>query len=182
MSYTEIYKFNENKDIELIGETPNSFRGAMAIWTLLEERYLPSLPPLAWSWGTDKEEKYHSRTLPSFDGEDKMQEIWNLFEDERLSEQERLVLGTTFDYVVIRSIHIPKVIESFRSFEDEGRTTLKEQADIIEKAFNEGDITAICWNQTSVNSDAWEGDYDEESDECTVYNLDRYSKHQFLFT
>ena len=39
MSYTEIYGLT-NDSVVCIGETKNSWRGAVAVWTMLEKKYL----------------------------------------------------------------------------------------------------------------------------------------------
>ena len=45
MSYTEIYAVNKNGDVEEYEDIQNAWRGAMAVWNILEERYLPPFRP-----------------------------------------------------------------------------------------------------------------------------------------
>ena len=148
MSYTEIYKFKSDGYAEMVDETKNAFRGCMAIWSHLETKYLPKYQP---SWARSNDDTNYSRTS-NFDSS--IKEIWNLYDDERLSPEEKLVLRSTFDNVIVNRENVHYIIDSFRSFD--GETSLKEQADIIEKLLNEDeDFIAIGWNQTSVNVDAW---------------------------
>jgi hypothetical protein len=179
MSSTEIYGLTKNRAME-IGEARNSFRGAMLVWKTLEEKYLPSFPKPVWMPSDSKE--YVSRTsmmmMPNA-----MKEVWDLIDSDKLSFNEKIVLGTTYDNVLVKAENISRVIDAFNSFE--GDTTLKEQADIISqtiKNITEQDepIVAIGWNQTSVNESPW-SDYSEEEDEDIGYNLETGDKHWFLF-
>ncbi len=173
MSYTEIYKFNKEGQAEMIGEVKNAFRGAMAVWTILEKKYLPKYVP-SWAFDLDKE---YSR-MGTFDRGGAAQ-IWNLVDDSRLSEAEKIVLSSTFDNVVVMVADIPKLVAAFRAFE--GDTSLAEQADLIEGAT---DLIAIAWNQTSVNGDAWQSDTSviEDDDEFyPPYNILKENKHWDLF-
>ena len=185
MSCTEIFGLKKNT-VEYIGETRNSWRGAMAVWIFLEKKYLPKYVP-DWARTLDKEDQEYSRT--SFEislssameqKDNPMEEIWDLFKSPKLTKSERIVLGSTFDNVLAKVESIDKVLQAFREFE--GDTTLKEQADIIEQAIKEDpEIVAIGWNQTSVNGDTWASDsYDEEKEEPIGYNLETGTRHWFL--
>lgn len=175
MSYTEIFKFKKDGNAAHLGEVRNAFRGAMAIWVHLEKKYLPPYRP-EWAkfWGDD--ERSYSRV--SSINNDEMQKIWDLVRDERLSESERISLVSTFDNLVVNREHIPTVVNCFREFEAE--TSLKEQADIIELAYeNDPDLIAIGWNQNSVNGDTWmnKGGRNEETDEEIPYNILTMNDH-----
>ena len=179
MSYTEIYKFKKDGNAERFAEVKNAFRGAMAIWINVEKRYLPKYIP-TWAMGDTSRE--YSRTSDIMGGG--VKEIWALFYDDKISEIDKIVLGSSFDNVVVMKEDIPKLIESFRNFE--GESSLKEQADLIEDAYNnDDDLLAIAWNQTSVNGDAWESDetgLDEDGYEYYLpYNLLKDERHWNLF-
>lgn len=181
MSYTELFLFNQSGDAEGFADIRNSHRGAMAVWLALERKYLPSLPIPAYAGFFEMDGKpydYHSRTMPS-NHEDAMKDIWELANDDRLSDAEQIALATTFDRVVVKAENVGRVVTAFREFE--GETSLKEQADAIEGAMASGTIRAIAWNQTSVNGGAWEADYNEETDDYDPYNLDTGGNHWFLF-
>ena len=175
MSCTEIYGIKKNT-VECIGETRNSWHGAMAVWVFLEKKYLPKYVP---DWAFDVNQEY-SRTSAMGQADGPIKEIWDLFKSPKVTESERIVLGSTFDNVLAKVESIDKVLQAFREFK--GETTLKEQADIIEQAIKEDpEIVAIGWNQTSVNGDTWASDsYDEEKEEPVWYNLETGTRHWFL--
>jgi hypothetical protein len=87
---------------------------------------------------------------------------------------------STFDNALAKVESIDKLLSAFRNFE--GETSLKEQADIIEKAIKDNlNIVAIGWNQTSVNGDTWANcNYNEQEGEHFGYNLETGNKHWFL--
>lgn len=174
MSYTEIFGFNKNGDAYSIGEIRNAFRGAMAVWTIIEKKYLPPWKPL---WAMTIESDY-SR-VSDMSGES-MEEIWSLFKSDKVTEIDRIVLGSTFDNVIVMKKDISKVLECFRAFE--GESSLKEQADLIVDHLIDHDPEAIAWNGTSVNSDNWcnYGGQDED-DEPIPYNLNTGDRHWDLF-
>ncbi|MDD3029850.1 MAG: hypothetical protein PHS57_06195 [Alphaproteobacteria bacterium] len=166
MSYTEIYGFNSRGECEWMAEIRNAWRGAMAVWQDLEKRYLTPV-------------RYGTRLL-SFRN-DTSKEVWELFYDPRLSETERIVMGTTLDNVLVRASDATRILEAFRAYP--GETNLKKQADAIEQLCADGDCTAIGWNQTSVSGDTWAnaGGFDEEKDESIPYNFLTMDKHWWLF-
>lgn len=177
MSYTEIYKFNKKGKAEELGEVHNAFRGGMLVWKTLEERHLTSLPIPSWSF---HDTKYWSRTS-QMDGGESMKEIWGLFNNDKLSIEEKIVLGSTFDNVLIRKENIPRTLEAFRMFES--GTSLSLQADIIETILENDDVIAIGFNQTSVVGDTWLnfGGLDEDSGEYLPYDINTGKRHWYLF-
>jgi hypothetical protein len=178
MSHTEIYAFGpDGKPYDTHVDIKNPFRGAMAIWNILEERYLPSLPKPSWEFGAGP--KYYSRTIIAMMGIDKMDEIWQLVNDERLSRTEKIVLASTLDKVLVKGEDIPELLTAFREFD--GDTNLPAQADGIEILLKEYDVTAIGFNQTSVNSCRWVNYEMGEDEEFTPYNYLECSDHWWLF-
>lgn len=178
MSYTEIYKFKKNGNAESLADVRNSWRGAMAIWNILDIRYLPPyIPEWAKSLAEQKDRYYRSG---DFDGE-ALKEVWALFDREDILLVDRIALGTTFDNVIVMREDIPKVISAFESFV--GETSLPEQAAILTNALKNDDLIAIGWNQTSVNGDTWTniGGYDEENEEYLPYNILTMTEHWNLF-
>lgn len=194
MSCTEIYVFKQDGNAELYGEVRNAWRGGMAVWHEMEARYLPPYIPnyvKICNW-------YHSGmdysdivlklgytptrcAAPDFSGGDPMNDIWQLYGSDKVSEKDQIVLATTFDGCLVRKEDIPKVIDAFNSFG--GETSLPEQAEILQKAFDDPEIIAVGWNQTSVNGDTWSniGGYDEEEDEYLPYNCLTMKDHWWLF-
>lgn len=187
MSCTEIYGFNKEGNAYLYAEVKNSFRSGIAVWRRLEKKYLPAyLPPYAKEMGFTNAEDYNrqfdvdSSRVFSMSNPDAMREIWNLQDDKNVSVLDKICLHTTFDNCLIHKEDIPRIVEAFRAFD--GETSLPEQADILEKMFNDDNCIAVGWNQTSVNADTWSNyDYDEENDVLIPYNCITGTKHYWLF-
>lgn len=165
MSYTEIVGFNKEGDAYSQADIHNAFRGAMAIWRAMEEKYLTVGRFSRCVMGNEKD----------------MREIWDLTGSDKVSENDKICLASTFDNVVVKKKDFQKVITAFREFDAE--TSLKEQADVLEEMLADEDCIAVAWNQTSVNENTWlsGGGYDEEKDEYIPYNLNSGEKHFYLF-
>ena len=147
----------------------------MAVWLHLEKKYLPSLKPERYH----QKDQYVTRFSPTVE-ENKLKEFWDLYKDERLSENEVITLLSTYDKVVIAKNRIEKLLEAYRSFE--GDTNLPEQAKMIEKHYKANDdLIAIAFNQTSVAGDNWfNWGYDEENDQPIPYNLFEEDDHSLI--
>ena len=191
MSYTEIYKFDKNGDASFLGQTENAWRGAMAIWRILKRKYLAPLSKPSWIDEADylKRGYYRYQVPPPTDDNipHPLQPVWDLFKDHRLFNDEKNVLGTTFDRVIVRRENILEIIGSFYTFSERNKTnnvnlSLKEQAEIIQHAItNDDDLIAIAWNQTSIGEAFWESYNIDENGENIPYNIFNDSEHQFLF-
>lgn len=192
MSYTKIYSFDKEGNATLAAEIQNSWSGAMAIWGILEGQHLPPYIPdfvKGCNWYRDGMTietisailgYTPTRCCSLFESKNPMQEIWDLADDKRLSEHERIALFTTFDKILVKKENIPNVIEAFRNFG--GETSLPEQVDELEKLIKDDNCIAIGWNQTSVNSDTWENySYDEATDERIPYNCLNQKEHYWIF-
>lgn len=138
MSYTEIYRITKAGNTIMVGEVRNSHRGAMAVWTQLEDKYLPPFI------------KYGQKFTRMMD-ETEAQHVWDLCKDPRLSEAELICLLSTYDKVLVLKEDIARLCKAFRDYP--GQTSLPEQADIIEKLATHKNCYGVCWNQTSVNAD-----------------------------
>jgi hypothetical protein len=64
MSYTELFGLTKNTT-SFIGETNNSWRGAMAIWKIFEKRYLPKYVP-DWAIAIGEPDKDYTRCSSCF--------------------------------------------------------------------------------------------------------------------
>lgn len=193
MSYTEIYAFDKEGNAFLADEVHNAWRGAMAIWDILENKYLPPYIPnyiksCYWYRPNITKEELKTflgyepkRTTPSFGSDNPTKEIWELADNPEIPINERIVLFTTFDNCLVKKENIGRVIKAFREFE--GETSLKEQADILERLSKNENVIAVGWNQMSVCADTWSncGGYDEEKDKCIPYNCLTGDKHYWLF-
>lgn len=160
MSYTEIFKFKEDGNAEMIAEIHNAHRGAMAIWVELGKKY--NTPFSLFS----------------------PQKVWGL-QNKNIDITDKICLLSTFDNVVIKKENLNRLISAFRDFS--GNTSLKEQADVIENEFKKhNNLLGIAFNQTSVNGDNWEsgfGSFDEDNQEYLPYNiLEDNDRHWFLFS
>ena len=176
MSCTELYRFTNKGWPENIGEVKNAFRGAMSVWHILEEKYLPPYNP-EWAKSLPASVKHeHYSRLSVRDKEEDLQEIWDMYKNENMSENDRIVLLSTFDNAVVYRKDIPRLLAAFRHFE--GETSLMEQALIIEGALEAKDTYAIAWNQTSVG-DPWCYCAGKHGDKA--YNLFRGKNHLDVF-
>ena len=168
MSCTEIYAFGKAGTIIDEAYIKNAWLGAYSIWRILEERHLPSLPKPPWAF---KKANYYYRTDQTHNVKG-MEEIWRLFSNTNflLTKNEVIVLGSTFDYVLIEGSKLDELCLAFETFDD--KTNLKSQAEAIKKMIksNTDNITAIGFNQTSV-SDPW----------CRGYNYITGKDHWWLF-
>lgn len=165
MSYTEIVGFNKEGNAYSQADIHNAFRGAMAIWRAMEEKYLTVGRFSRCVMGNEKD----------------MREIWDLAGSNKVSENDKICLASTFDNVVVKRKDFQKVITAFREFDAE--TSLKEQADVLEEMLADEDCIAVAWNQTSVNKNTWlsGGGYDEKTDDYIPYNLNGGERHFYMF-
>lgn len=197
MSYTEIYAFNQEGNAYMAGLVRNSWRGAMAVWNIMEERHLPPYVPeyvKACNWyrpGMTAEEIEARngfkprRTAPTLGkGDNPAREIWALADNVEIPLRDRIVLFTTFDDCLVKKEDIPRVIEAFRAFEDgdhKGETNLGEQADILQTIYDDPETIAVGWNQTSVMCENWSNIGVCENGEPIPYNCLTGDKHYWLF-
>lgn len=135
MSYVEIFKFDKRGNSESVSRVGNSWRGAMAIWGIMGNKYCG-----------------HGATI--FDIE-KMREIWNLVDKPNVPATEKIVLFTTLDECLVKKENIEAVINAFHAFE--GDTSLMEQADILQELLNDNDCIAVGWHQNSISCEKWFG-------------------------
>lgn len=165
----------------------NAFRGAMAIWTIIEEKYLPTFRPSFVPEYISNIEEYlgfkPSRIIPTFNEEEhikNMHEIWDLFNSDKVNKIDRIVLGTTFDRVLVKRENFEELISAFENFNSD--TSLKEQAGVIKGMLKNKEIIAVGWNQTSICSNQWiQHKYNEENDEYEPYNCLTGENHFWLF-
>jgi len=158
MSYTEMFGFDKKGEAYRLADIKNSWRGGVAIWNYLYNKY----------FGSD---------FPMF-GQDGFKNLNHKFY--KMPETEQIALLSTYDNALIKRENFQEVIEAFCNFK--GDTSLKEQSDVIKEALEDENCIAIGWNQTSVNVDNWcnYGGYDEEKDEPIPYNINKGNKHWFL--
>lgn len=175
MSYTGLYKFKKNGDSELFNKIQNSFRGAIAIWNILDQKYLKGYIPEYAKFLTKKQEIYYRSSDPKAIS---IKEVWQLVDSKEITEVDRICLLSTFDDVIVYKKDIAKLLDAFVKFE--GETSLKEQAKVIENELKrDPDLIAIAWNQTSVNA-AWYSEKSNEEEICP-YNIFESNIHWDMF-
>lgn len=151
MSYTEIIKFNKNGDSSSAGRIWNASRGSWMVWDMLSKKYL-------------------GHGFNCFDLR-LAQETWDLFTDVRLTNTEKIVLGSTYDFVLIKKEDIRKVIDAYREFSILNENlSLNEQAEILQALEKDTDCIAIGFHQNSVSCDMWNN-----------YNCVNGTEHWYLF-
>ena len=164
MSCVECYvRLKSSNKWELAYEVGNAWQGCMHLWDALEKKYLPSYEAFDSDGRPDyltrfhhEVKRYNSRFPYSVmrRGEDNpMQEVWDLSSDTRLSFEELMVMRSTMDNAIVLGCDIPTFIECLEKVAEEHGGNYKEQADELKKVYDEygDDISAIGWNQTSVN-------------------------------
>jgi hypothetical protein len=193
MSYTEVYRFKKNGEAQLFDEHRNAHRWAMAIWIIMEELYLPVYIP-EWAKGLPasmKKEAY-SRS-GGLDG-DAIKEIWNIYKDPNVPKRDKLVLGSTFDEVIILKENLAELIQAYRDFgketnglkikaydNNEWSSGCEEIANILEEALKDEETIAVAFG-ISLSSNQWsDGSYDEETEEYLPYNILTQDNHWNLF-
>jgi hypothetical protein len=164
MSYTEMYVAFEDGDFHLESEFKNAHGGAMFVWDVLIDKY--KVPGEKYSFGNE---------------EDAFKNLWNL-PDETFRAWEHNTLKSTYDNVCVLREHMLVLADSLDMFEEALKPpnrvcSLKDQARAIREHHKNG-ARALAWNQTSVCGDPlWRGEYDEESEEYTPFNLDTGEGH-----
>ena len=161
MSYTEIYGALTDGEVAFIGEAKNAWLGAMHVWSELSKKY--GIEGGLFGGFTD---------------------LWKLADTGKLEDFENIVLKSTFDNVVVKKEDIPNLLKAFDQYDKTyPKSNLKEQAEIIKEYALENDVmTAVCWNQTSVNGNPWTDGYDEEADEEIPYNILKGDRHWYMTT
>ncbi|GAX66745.1 TPA: hypothetical protein KRE72_003382 [Clostridioides difficile] len=166
MSCIQIIGFKRNGIAECYDTVENPFLGALSVWRILSKKYM--------------------RREINFLNDNDVDELFNLYKDKRLSREDRIVLGSTFDEALIKKENLKEVIEIYRNFK--GKTNLREQADILKRILDNDEYIAVGFNQTSVNCDSWisysyeynDNDDDEYEKIENNYNCLEGDKHFWL--
>jgi len=157
MSRVVVYKILPDGDAIEHGEARNAMAGAL------------------WIWNTLAKERGLSLDLLRFEP------LWELFCTDRLSRDQSIVLGFTFDGVWIRRENLPRVVAPLRAFwranvstrvgASQISPTIPVICDLLESAAAL-DIRGVCFNQTSVNANPW-WIAPEDDEEGRPFNFDR---------
>lgn len=140
MSYTDFYFFNKNKEVIKRGKIKNAHRGARMIWEQLITLYLDNT------------------SFRKLVEEDKMDKLWDLVNDERLTKYERICLLYTFDYALIDRKNIEELLEALKSMHlSEEYDSLLEHFILIGSEFKQNqEIEYLGINHNSISTDFWE--------------------------
>ena len=164
MSYTEIYKVPEKGEIESYADVNNAGRGAYLIWSGVYKHYIGNKFNL---WKDD-----HCKSVSY------------LVKDNDVHINDRIVIATTLENMMIRRENLPLLINAMEDFgnrHDNGN--LPEQVEHLKALVQDSTCFAVCWNQT--NGDAWEvnsGEIDEDGEKVwRMYDVSKDNVHLFLF-
>lgn len=156
MSYVEIYSVKPNGEVVGAFEVRNAMGGALMIWERLRE-------------------KYDVGSAFNYDP------LWKLFTDDRMDLADKIVMGLTFDKVIIKRENLPPTINALRRFISSHSTpTLVGIVDALTKLAKDPECAGVCFNHTSVAESYWEK-WDEQADEGRHYDLNADQGHWFLF-
>lgn len=159
MSTTEIYGIEKNGNVVPYGAAQNSWLGGMHVWKTLDEKYGMGGSMM---FGFDR--------------------TWQAFNTGVYKDYENIVLGSTFDYVIVMKEHFKPLLNSFgKYFAAHPDSNFGEQIEVIKSMELDENIIGVAWCQTSVADDLWDFGYDEENDETIPYNIFKGDKHQVLF-
>lgn len=146
MSYTELFYVTPKMRVRPFAEFHNSHLGASLVWHNLYVMHCTE-----WR-KTQAEKRGYSFEFPSSDED--YQQVWDLFKNPKVSECERAVLGSTFDFVVLKKEHFQRFLDDVKKYIVNYRAgTLLQQAETILKLSNRKSVIGVCWNHTSVNAD-----------------------------
>jgi len=167
MSSTELYRVNSDGDVKWHCDFSNSWRRAILIWDNMAKKYL--------------NKSVGSMMCGNMD------DLWELNKRLDIPSAHRIVLMSTYDKCVVHRERIPRLIRAYDDYckEDWDTGNVPLFSLELDKLFLDRDCTAICWNQTSVNSSIWtvheyENDRDDEGT-FRPYNIFTDTDHWFLF-
>lgn len=155
MSRCELYAIHHDGSIHHYGDAKNSWGGAMHIWDTLARKYFqrPFGPPIS-----AEDKAFH---------EDFWQEFYRA--PPRLKPHERIVLGFTYQRVWVKRANLLRLAGALQVFWDHHHKgydrfgapfpiapTILEILAHVKNAAQDEALKGLCFNQTSVDSDAWE--------------------------
>lgn len=175
MSYTTVHKVPESGEITEGFEIQNAWFGAMYVWEKLYWQYL--------HLGAKDEFSFGMMMGRDLDKPNSLKMVWDLYKQpKRIAEDDRIVLGTTFDKAMVKRENLPRLIEAFEGFIRRYGTNpnLDKQVIAYETLAKDETCYAVCWTQTSVAGDAWLV-YEKDKDDHRGYDISRDTGHWFLF-
>lgn len=169
MSYCQIIEFVNGK-AQGGQEFSNSWGGSACIWTCLYDEYLRN-PDISYDcWLSESGSK----------------RLWDLVNDDRLSDFEKSCLAFTYDYFIVEKKNFKRFCNDLRKFnqkyrfENNGKVChLINWLIYIEHLPPE--VEAIGLYGTSVGENTW-FEWDEDKEESEPYNLATGEKHVELYS
>ena len=162
MSCTEMYIVDKDGNVVPHKEFHNSHRGSMMVWR-----------QIANSMGFEGF---------TFLTGDRMQKVWDMWQDKSAPLSHRIVMASTFDNVMVQRENLPRLIQAIEEYSktfDPGN--LFSQCLSLKELVDDKDVQAVCWTQTSVNCDTWWVASETDDDDMRRHNINRDSGHWFLF-
>ncbi len=157
MSYTILHAVPDKGPIQQFAVFQNSHIWARDYWEWLADKYLGMSPIEVMGQGAQK--------------------VWDLFGDTRVSEAERMCLGATFDWVMVKDSDVAKLIPSFTQIGNISQNSRwGEMAGALDRYLG-SPYFGVCWTVTSI-VDAW---HMPDGDDTRLYDVSRDAKHWFLF-
>jgi hypothetical protein len=182
MSYTIVHKVPQTGAIATGFDIQNAWLGAMHIWERMYWRYCHV--------GRHDEYAFGMVMTRDLDRKDSLKQVWDLAKRSEptilhpftVPLNDRIVLATTFDKVMVKREHLPRLIEAFHAFMTShgGTDNMRKQVQAFEKLSKDEECYAVCWTQTSVVADAWMV-YEPDEDDHRQYDISIDTGHWFLF-
>lgn len=147
MSCTTLYGVTKKGKLIEVAEFKNSHRGAMMVWVGLYRNFCDET----------KRQWEESINIPT--REEHFKAIWALFRNPEIPREYRIVLGATFDHVILEQSKINEFIQAVRIFaEDYPVGHLLRQCDALSNFEKSKRYVGFAWNQTSVG-ETWPNAY-----------------------
>lgn len=174
MSSTELLIFYKKKWC-LFEEYHNSYKGAFLLWEELWNKF------------------FSDESFPYLPSDERLEKLWRLDQDPRLSRDLKILLCSTFDHFLIKRENIPRFIEAIKNaikndeLNDFGHFSsyARDLENFLKKKEK---FKAIGWIQTTVCDDVWMEFEDKKCRCCgdvkTIkrkYDLSKDKKHRFVF-
>ncbi len=158
MSTTEIYAIEKNGDVTPYGSAQNSWLGGMHVWNSLSDKY-----------------GFDDSLMSGFN------KTWGNFNKGIYEDYENVVLGSTFDHIIVLKENFEQLLMSFKKYYSVyPNSNFGQQIEVIEAMKVDDNVIGVAWCQTSVADDLWDY-YNEGEDECIPYNIFKGEKHWDLF-
>lgn len=152
MASTEIYVIRKDRSADLYDSVPKAMGGALLMWQNLEKKYLPSYTDSDnakfFDWLKERWGYVHRFAY----GEKAMREIWELWDNPNVSEDDKIILATTFDQTYIERDLLPRVSDLYRHA-DISTEQMARQADVLDRIYDgEDDCLGVFIHATNVIS------------------------------